>query len=229
MKPILDIRNLSFSYGEHSVLENIFIKIEALKVTAILGDSGSGKSTFLSILSLLFREDSNYSIKGSIFFDKKDILSIKKDFWKIRRNIVYIAQKPNPLHSSIYKNLNFPLKITGNYHKKDFNLIIENGLKQVNLWKDDKDRLHKSALNLSGGQQQKLCIARALMLDPKIILFDEPTSSLDSLNKLLIEDLIQKLRKTVTIIFVSHDNEQITRLADSVYHCHNKNIVKLES
>lgn len=230
---ILTIINLNYSIENLSILENINIEIPYKKVSAIFGDSGSGKTTILKILSLLFREENNYKISGEIFFTQQttnnDILKLKTDLWQIRKKIVYLSQVPNPLNLSIYKNVAFPLILQG---IKDKNLIeskVLAALKDVNLYDEVKERLNASAIDLSGGQKQKLCIARALVLVPEIILLDEPTSSLDSKNKEIIEDLIIELGKKYTILIVSHDKDQIKKTADAFFECREKGIVRIEN
>ncbi|MBN1969382.1 MAG: phosphate ABC transporter ATP-binding protein [Candidatus Delongbacteria bacterium] len=225
---ILKVRNLTYSIDEFQILKNVDLEIEKGCVSAISGDSGSGKTTFLKILSLLFREQENYNIEGNIFLNnakgETDILKIKSDFYEVRRRIVYISQVPNPLHFSIYKNVEFPMNLIGIKGKRIVEEKVVSALKDVNLYEEVKDRLHNSALELSGGQRQKLCIARSLVLSPDIILLDEPTSSLDSKNKEIIEDLIIELGKKQTILMVSHDMKQIEKVADRFFICEDKKI-----
>jgi len=230
---ILTIKNLNYSIENLSILENINIEIPYKKVSAIFGDSGSGKTTILKILSLLFREENNYKISGEIFFtqqtENNDLLKLKTDLWQIRKKIVYLSQVPNPLNLSIYKNVAFPLILQGIKDKELIELKVIAALKDVNLYDEVKERLSYSALDLSGGQKQKLCIARALVLVPEIILLDEPTSSLDSKNKEIIEDLIIDLGKKYTILIVSHDKDQIKKTASTFFECREKGIVKIEN
>ena len=228
---ILTVKNLSFAYNNENVLEDVNMQVFDNRITAIFGSSGSGKSTLLNVFSLLFRELEKFRISGEVLFhadDKAiDILKLKKDFWEIRRKISYIAQTPNPLNTTIFKNVAFPLKITGISNKKVIRESVESALKKVNLIDEVKNRLHTSAFELSGGQKQKLCIARALVLNPDILLLDEPTSSLDTENKDILEELIIQLGKTNTIIFVSHDMDQIRKVANEVFECKNKTITKV--
>ncbi len=226
---MLQISDLSCRINGMQVLYNVDMRIEKGKITALFGDSGTGKTTFLKILSLLFREDPAYEVSGKVYFGKdgatEDILAVRDDLWRIRRKVVYISQVPNPLHMSILKNVEFPLILQG---VKDKALLSEkavSALKSVNLYDEVKERLNSSATGLSGGQKQKLCIARALTLNPEVILLDEPTSSLDTTNKLLIEELIKELGTKYTIIVVSHDREQIKRIADSCFECVDGKIV----
>jgi len=225
-KNIIKVIDLNFSYDNHEVFHNANIDIIKDKITAIYGDSGSGKSTLLNILSLLFREYDNYSIAGEVRYNGINILSLKKDLWKIRRKIIYISQVPNPLNTTIYENIVFPLKIHGIKDKRIIEDKVKRALISVNLFEEVKDRLNESANDLSGGQKQKLCFARALVLEPDILLLDEPTSSLDTKSKSIIEDLILRLGKSYTIVFVSHDLDQIEKIADDVYVCENRCFIK---
>jgi len=228
---ILDVKNLNFNIDNFNILKDVNLTIQEKRVTAIFGDSGSGKTTLLKILSLLFREETGYSISGKILFCKEkaatDILQLKNDLWQIRRKIVYLAQIPNPLNLSIYKNTAFPLALQGIKNPQEIKEKTVAALEDVNLWTEVKDRLHKSAMELSGGQKQKLCIARALVLNPEIILMDEPTSSLDTGNKNIIEDLIIELGKRYTIVIVSHDKEQIRKTSELFFECRDKTITQV--
>jgi len=226
---ILQVSDLSCKINGMQVLDKVEMRIEAGKVSALFGDSGTGKTTFLKILSLLYREDPTYEVSGKILFGKDeaadDILAVRGDLWRIRRKIVYISQVPNPLHMSILKNVEFPLILQGVKDKAVLSEKAVSALKAVNLYEEVKERLNVSATGLSGGQKQKLCIARALTLDPEVILLDEPTSSLDTTNKILIEELIKDLGSKYTIIVVSHDREQIKRIADCCFECADGKIV----
>ncbi|MDA3838000.1 MAG: ATP-binding cassette domain-containing protein [Candidatus Delongbacteria bacterium] len=230
MKSILEIKDLRCKIENDIILENVNLSIPEMKVSAVFGDSGSGKTTFLKILSLLFREEVSYQVDGEIILNSAqgsiDILQQKKDLWKIRRRIVYLSQTPNPLNMSIFKNTAFPLLLQGEKDKDKIYDKVINSLKEVNLYKEIEHRLNSSALDLSGGQKQKLCIARALTLKPDVILMDEPTSSLDTSNKKIIEDLIIKLGRNHSIIVVSHDKEQIRKVADEYFECRSKNITR---
>lgn len=223
MKNILEIKNLSCSIENDKIFNDVTLNIPRKKVSAMFGDSGTGKTTLLKTLSLLFREESAFRVSGEIFLNSTenrfDILEVKKDLWKVRRKIVYLSQTPNPLHMSILKNVAFPLQLHGEKDKELINIKVIQALKDVNLYKEIEHRLNSSALDLSGGQKQKLCIARALTLKPDVILMDEPTSSLDSSNKGIIEDLILELGKENSIIVVSHDKDQIRRIADVYFEC----------
>ncbi|MDA3884774.1 MAG: phosphate ABC transporter ATP-binding protein [Candidatus Delongbacteria bacterium] len=231
MKNILEIKDLRCKIENDIILENVNLSIPEMRVSAVFGDSGSGKTTFLRILSLLFREEAAYQVEGEMILNSAqgsiDILQQKKDLWKIRRRIVYLSQTPNPLNMSIYKNTAFPLLLQGEKDKDKIHDKVINSLKEVNLYKEIEHRLNSSAFDLSGGQKQKLCIARALTLQPDVILMDEPTSSLDTSNKKIIEDLIIKLGRNHSIIVVSHDKEQIKKVADEYFECKDRKIEKI--
>jgi phosphate transport system ATP-binding protein len=223
---ILKINNLNFAYKKNiQILNNINLNIKKSEITSLCGSSGIGKSTLFYIISLLFREFDEYCVSGNIWFKDEDktidLLEVKKDFWKIRRKIVYIAQEPSPLPLSIYKNISFPLKLINIKDKKLIENKVIDSLKKVNLYEQVKHRLNESAQNLSVGQKQKLCIARALVLEPEIILLDEPTASLDKNSMQIIENLIIKLKEYTTVIMISHDKSQVERISDYVYNFEN--------
>ena len=229
---IIDVKSVTFAYEQNIILKNISCSIPDKEVSAIYGSSGSGKTTFLMILSLLFRELGNYKVEGEIIFQDNNrsinLLELKNDYWRIRRKIAYIAQEPDPLSMSIYKNLAFPLKLMGVKEKKSVQERIESALCRVHLFNEIKDRLHDSALELSGGQKQRLCIARAIMMNPMVLLLDEPTSSLDNENKQRIESLLAELGREMAVLIVSHDLGQIKSVARNIFHCTDKQLLKKE-
>ena len=230
MKTILEIKDLTFHYNNCKILDRVSLRVEKNKITAIYGDSGSGKSTILSAMSLMFREIPEAVITGGeILFKSKNILELKKEIPSHRRKVSYIYQHPNPLNKTIFENAAFPLKIAGIKDKTEINDRVTAALKEVNLYEQVKDRLNESAFKLSGGQKQKLCIARALVMKPDILLLDEPTSSLDSASRKIIEELILTLKNDHTIVFVSHEKEQISRLADRIYCCSNGRVTESQS
>jgi len=221
-KIILEIKDLSFSYTNQEIFKKINFNVYENKIYGIFGQSGIGKTTFLKILSLLYTEYDFFEISGEILFKGVDILKIKKDFWKIRRKIVYISQNPQCFKMSVFKNVAFPLSLLKIKDKSLVEAKVTNALKQVNLFNEVKEKLNASALELSGGQQQRLAIARALVLEPDILLFDEPTSSLDMKNSDRIGELIKKLKERHTVIFVSHDTERMKKLSDFIYEVKDK-------
>ena len=211
----LETENLSIEYNGVQVVNSVSMKFERQAITAILGPSGCGKSSLLTSLNRLNEVVPGMSIKGSIFCDGIDIQHIRP-VGLIRRKIGLILQKPNPFPISIYKNLEVPLRDQGMRDKKKREKKIMAALHDVGLLDEVKDRINDSALYLSGGQMQRLCIARSLVLQPQILLLDEPCSSLDPYSTQVIETLLKKLKKRITIIIVTHNIGQAKRLADHV-------------
>ncbi len=218
--PKINIRNLTFAYGDTVVLKDISIEIQDLTITAIVGPSGRGKSTFLSILNRLWENIPGTKMQGQvrIRFDGTncDIYAPHMDLPDLRRKVGMVFQTPNPLPMSIIKNVSFPLKLKGFGDKEERIMKAEQAMRQAFLWDEVKDRLNDDARSLSGGQQQRLCIARALILEPEILLLDEPTSSLDAGASTVIEDLLVALKSRCTILMVSHYRDQVQRIADRV-------------
>ncbi len=215
------INRLSFSYGGIPVLEDVNAEFRENSITAIIGPSGHGKSTFLSTINRLWEGIPGASMSGNIeicFDDRfQDIYASGFDAVMLRRKAGLIFQTPNPLPMSIEKNVAFPLRLNG---IKDRDLVqdrVRGALEQAYLWDEVKDRLGDAGNSLSGGQQQRLCIARALVLDPEILLLDEPTSSLDPLACEMIEDLLLSLKNKCTLVMVSHYQEQVERISDEIF------------
>ncbi|MBW2220390.1 MAG: ATP-binding cassette domain-containing protein [Deltaproteobacteria bacterium] len=219
--PKIKIKNLSFAYGENIVLNDISAQFEEQKITAITGPSGNGKSTFLMVMNRLWEGILGARLEGrvSILIDNtyRDIYSGSIGLSDLRRKVGMVFQTPNPLPMSIVKNVSFPLKLMGCKDKKKIVEKTEQSLRQAYLWNEVKDRLDDDAGSLSGGQQQRLCIARALILEPEVILLDEPTSSLDKTASAVIEELLIQLKKRCTILMVSHYLDQVKRIADNVF------------
>lgn len=214
----IQTRSLCFYYRRQQVLRDVCLELPANQITAITGPSGSGKSTFLTVLNRLWEEVEGCSISGKVTMElggqMKDIYSRGLPAPELRRKVGMVFQQPNPLPMSIYKNIAFPLRLA---HQKNKELIrekVESTLKQVYLWDEVKDRLKEDGRLLSGGQQQRLCLARALVLDPEILLLDEPTSSLDPEASSGIEELLLSLKKQCTLIMVSHYHDQTQRISD---------------
>ena len=208
----ISVKNLEAFYGKNKVLKNISIDIPRNKVVAIIGPSGCGKSTFLRCLNRM-HEVVGGTITGSILVDGEDLT--KTDPVLIRKRLGMVFQKPNPFPTmSIFNNVAAGLRFNGIRNKKILAPIVEKSLKQAALWDEVKDNLEDSGVNISGGQQQRLCIARTLAVDPEVILMDEPASALDPISTSKIEELIFELKKNYTIVIVTHNMQQAARVSD---------------
>ncbi len=212
--PKLVSSNLNVFYGTNHVLKNVSMKIESHSITALIGPSGCGKSTFLRMFNRMNDFILSFSMNGSIKIDGINIYGKQIETEELRKRIGMVFQKPNPFPKSIYENVVFGLKIQRIKKKSILDDVVENSLKQAALWDEVKDDLKKSALALSGGQQQRLCIARALAVEPDVILMDEPTSALDPIASSKIEELMTELKKKYTIIIVTHNMQQASRVSD---------------
>ncbi len=213
-KAIFDCVDLNLWYGDHHALKEINFPINEKEVTAIIGPSGCGKSTFIKTLNLMIKYVPNVRMAGEINFDKQNILSDRLDLVELRKKVGMVFQKGNPFPQSIFDNVAYGPRIHGIKKKEELNNIVESSLKDVVLWDEVKDRLNGPALGLSGGQQQRLCIARALATKPDVLLMDEPTSALDPISTLKIEELILKLKEKYTIVIVTHNMQQASRVSD---------------
>lgn len=211
---IFEIKGMDLHYGSFQALKNINIDIYKNDVTALIGPSGCGKSTFLRSLNRMNDLVEGCKITGSIVFDGEDIYDKDYDVIALRKKVGMVFQKPNPFPKSIYDNLTYGPKLHGIRDKKELDAIVERTLKEVGLWEEVKDRLNKSAMGLSGGQAQRLCIARCLSVEPEVILMDEPTSALDPIATSKIEALIQELKKKYSIVIVTHNMQQAGRISD---------------
>lgn len=205
---------LNLYYGTNHALKNVSMEIAANKITAFIGPSGCGKSTFLKTLNRMNDLVENVKIHGKVTLDGEDIYAPKVDTTILRKKIGMVFQQPNPFPMSIYDNIAYGPRIHGVKSKGKLDEIVENSLKGAALYEEVKDRLKKSALGLSGGQQQRLCVARALAVEPEVLLMDEPTSALDPVSTLKIEDLMEGLKQKYTIVIVTHNMQQATRIAD---------------
>lgn len=201
-------------YGDHHALKNINLSIEEKEVTAIIGPSGCGKSTFIKTLNLMVNMLPNVKLSGEILFEGKNLINKKADLVDLRKNIGMVFQKGNPFPQSIYDNVAYGPRIHGIKKKRELDEIVEKSLKDVALWDEVKDRLKDPALGLSGGQQQRLCIARALATKPDVLLMDEPTSALDPISTAKIEELVLQLKKDYTVVIVTHNMQQASRISD---------------
>lgn len=211
---IFEIRNMDLYYGSFQALKNINIDIYKNEVTALIGPSGCGKSTFLRSLNRMNDMVEGCRIDGNIVFDGQDIYEKEYDVIALRKKVGMVFQKPNPFPKSIYDNLTYGPKLHGVKGKDELDAIVERTLREVGLWEEVKDRLNKSALGLSGGQAQRLCIARCLSVEPEVILMDEPTSALDPIATSKIESLIKDLAEKYSIVIVTHNMQQAGRISD---------------
>ena len=210
----ISVKNCTLWYGDFQALKNVNIEIPEKEVTAFIGPSGCGKSTFLKILNRMNDLVEGCKIEGEFVIGGVNIFDKETDVNILRKNVGMVFQKPNPFPMNIYDNIAFAPRTFGIRKKADLDEIVEKSLKRASIWNEVKDRLKKSALGLSGGQQQRLCIARALAADPKILLMDEPTSALDPISTGKIEELMSELKTDLTIVIVTHNMQQATRIAD---------------
>lgn len=208
------VENLNLHYGDFHALKNISLNIPANEITAFIGPSGCGKSTFLKTLNRMNDLVEGCKIAGDIRLDGENIYG-NMDVNLLRKRVGMVFQKPNPFPMSVYDNIAFGPRTHGIHSKAKLDDIVEKSLRDAAIWDELKDRLKKSALGLSGGQQQRLCIARALAVQPEVILMDEPTSALDPISTNKIEDLVLDLKKDYTIIMVTHNMQQATRVSDN--------------
>ncbi|MCL2223441.1 MAG: phosphate ABC transporter ATP-binding protein PstB [Defluviitaleaceae bacterium] len=210
----ISVKDCNLWYTNFQALKDISMEIEEQKVTAFIGPSGCGKSTFIRIFNRMNDLIEGCKITGEITIGGKDIYAKETDVTVLRKNVGMIFQKPNPFPMSIYDNVAFGPRTAGIKKKTVLDEMVERSIKQAGLWNEVSDRLKKSALGLSGGQQQRLCIARALAAEPKILLMDEPTSALDPISTGTIEDLVSELKNHFTIVIVTHNMQQATRISD---------------
>lgn len=211
---LLQVRDFVVSYGKKTVLSQVSLDIYKGCITALIGPSGCGKTSFLTALNRLTDYHERAQVNGQILFDGQDLLQDPVDTLRLRRRIGMIFQRPNPFPLSIWRNLELPLKEHGVRDRQTRQRKIEQALKDVGLWEEVSDRLDASALALSGGQQQRLCIARALVLEPEILLMDEPCSALDPISSGVVEELILRLRGHYTVVIVTHNLAQARRVAN---------------
>lgn len=210
----IQISDLDLYYGDFKALKNVNMGIEANYITAFIGPSGCGKSTFLKTLNRMNDLIEDCRITGKVLLDGENIYSSNMDINLLRKRVGMVFQKPNPFPMTVYDNIAFGPRTHGIHSKFKLDEIVERSLRDAAIWDEVKDRLKKSALGLSGGQQQRLCIARALAVEPEVLLMDEPTSALDPISTSKIEDLIQELKKNYTIVLVTHNMQQATRVSD---------------
>ena len=214
METKISTSDLNLYYGNNHALKNINLDIYENQIKAFIGPSGCGKSTYLKTLNRMNDLVPNVTINGKVWIDGEDIYDPKVDTTLLRKKVGMVFQQPNPFPMSIYDNIAYGPRIHGIKGKAELDAIVEKSLRGAALWDEVKDRLKRSALGLSGGQQQRLCIARALAVEPEILLMDEPTSALDPISTLKIEDLMGELKKNYTVVIVTHNMQQATRIAD---------------
>lgn len=210
----ISARNLNLYYGENHALKDINMDIKKNAVTALIGPSGCGKSTFLKSLNRMNDLVENVKITGEVTLDNENIYGENVDTTLLRKKIGMVFQQPNPFPMSIYDNIAYGPRIHGIKNKFKLDEIVEESLRGAAIFDEVKDRLKKSALGLSGGQQQRLCIARALAVQPDVLLMDEPTSALDPISTLKVEELMEDLKKKYTVVVVTHNMQQATRVSD---------------
>ena len=213
MNNILSVENLCLWYGSHQALKDINIEIPEKSITALIGPSGCGKSTFLKTLDRMNDLIPDVKITGSVLYKGEDIFDASVDVSELRRQVGMVFQKPNPFPMSIYDNIAYGPRTHGVKNKAKLDEIVEKSLRGAAIWDEVKDRLKKNALGLSGGQQ-RLCIARALAVEPEVLLMDEPTSALDPISTSKIEELAMELKEKYTIVIVTHNMQQAVRISD---------------
>ena len=211
---IIQVKDFHFFYGNYEALRGINMEIMKNRVTALIGPSGCGKSTFLRSINRMNDLIEGARYEGEIFLEGKNVFMKDYNLVELRKKVGMVFQRPNPFPKSIYNNVVYAAKLHGEKQKDVLDEIVEISLKSVNLWEEVKDKLNHSALSLSGGQQQRLCIARAISIKPEILLMDEPTSALDPISTAKIEELIGGLAEKYSIIIVTHNMQQASRISD---------------
>ncbi len=225
---MLDVQDLSVYYGDNQAVKNISLPIEKNRITALIGPSGCGKSTFLRTINRMNDLIPGARAEGNILYDGVNLLDDNIDVVALRKEIGMVFQKPNPFPKPIYENITHALKFFGMKNKQKLNEIVEESLEKAALWDEVKDRLKDSAFSLSGGQQQRLCIARTLALKPNVLLLDEPSSALDPVSNAKVEELILELKKDYTIVIVTHNMQQASRISDKTAFFYNGNLIEYD-
>jgi len=209
----LDARHIDFFYGDFQALDDVSLAVQDRKITALIGPSGCGKTTFLRIFNRMHDLVPSARVTGEVFLAGHNILEANTDVIQLRRQVGMLFQRANPFPKSIFDNVAYGPRMLG-WPRQRIEATVEECLKDTGLWEEVKDRLKRSALNLSGGQQQRLCLARALAVKPDVILMDEPASALDPIATLRIEELMQELKRRYTIVIVTHNMQQASRVSD---------------
>jgi phosphate transport system ATP-binding protein len=210
----ITVNELDFYYSSVRALSNISLDVQAQKITALIGPSGCGKSTFLRCLNRMNDTIAGTSVQGRILLDGQDVYAPDVDVVELRRRVGMVFQKPNPFPQSVFNNVAFGPRALGMHHERSLDGIVKTSLQGAVLWDEVKDDLKQPAMNLSLGQQQRLCIARTLAVEPEVILMDEPCSALDPIDTLKVEDLMQQLKADYTIVIVTHNMQQAARVSD---------------
>ncbi|TPR40855.1 phosphate ABC transporter ATP-binding protein [Apilactobacillus micheneri] len=213
-------------YGDHQSIFNVNLAFPRFSITALIGSSGSGKSTFLRCLNRM--NDSIANVDGNIMYRDVDINSKKVNVYEVRKQIGMVFQRPNPFAKTIRDNITFALKKHGIKDKNELNIRVENSLKEAALWDEVKDKLDNSALSLSGGQAQRLCIARTIAMQPDILLLDEPASALDPISTVKIEETLKSLKSKYTVIIVTHNMQQASRVSDYTAFFHSGHVLEFD-
>ncbi len=229
LKTHISVKNLSIWYGQQQALNNISIDIPDKKITAVIGPSGCGKTTFLKSLNRLIDLQDKIKVSGRVLVDGENIFDPKVEVTHLRKKMGLLSQKPQVLPMSIYDNVAYGLRIYGVKDKKKLNETVQHYLQESSLWNEVKDRLNTSAFKLSIGQQQRLCLARGLAIEPEIILCDEPTSALDPSSSERIEKKLIELRREYTIVIVTHNIQQAMKLADYVIFLYNGIVIEADA
>ena len=210
----IEVKDMSFFYGEKEALKNVTLNVEKNKITSLIGPSGCGKTTLLRCFNRMHDLYKGNRYTGEIIFKNQNILDKNIDITKLRTDIGMVFQKPTPFPMSIFDNVAYVLRLKKKKNKTELHNRVEHVLKKSALWNEVADRLSSSAMGLSGGQQQRLCLARTLAPEPDVVLFDEPTSALDPISTKKIEELMQELRGSITMLIVTHNMQQAARISD---------------
>ena len=210
----IEVADLDFYYGAFRALSDISLNIEARKITALIGPSGCGKSTFLRCLNRMNDTIAGTRMVGQVLLDNEDVNGPTTDVVELRRRVGLVFQKPNPFPQSVFDNVAFGPRVLGMHHLRSLDEIVEDSLRRAALWEEVKGGLKQSAQNLSLGQQQRMCIARTLAVEPEVILMDEPCSALDPIDTLKVEELMRQLKTSYTIVIVTHNMQQAARVSD---------------
>jgi len=229
MSRVITTEDVHLYYGETEALHGINLNFEKNEITALIGPSGCGKSTYLRCLNRMNDLIPNTTVTGSLKLNGQDIYSPNTDVVNLRKRVGMLFQQPNPFPLSVYENVVYGLRLEGVKDKQRLDERVETTLKQASIWDEVKDSLHKSALAFSGGQQQRICVARVLAVEPDIILMDEPTSALDPISSAKIEDTLAAIRSDYTIIIVTHNMQQASRISDKTAFLLNGNLIEFDN